>query len=697
VNNYFAAADREEIGRKLFTKVEDHESHLLTSSVNDRLRRAYLYYFGYDGVGQHVTSQMTRSGDVGELAKLRVNFARAHVQTLFNLTTAPKVVWTPVAAKYDSLSQREAILAANILEYYWIDKDVWQYFARAVEEAIAFTEGFVFTPWDTYSGEAASVDPDTGELVKNGDFRFINLSSWDVIRDPRKKAWDRLDWVILRVPENRYTLAAQYPEHAQAILEHADYNLRAEDGRPREDREPADDVLVYYFYHKRTTALPAGRETLFLGPDTVLSDDALQYDEWPIHRVAPAELTGTPYGYSQFMEVLGIQELVDSLESAAATNQDTFATQMIAVQRSEPFNPVELGGMRVLEYSDKPPVALNLTATPPEVFKNIEAKKADMQRIMGLNDAVSGNLPPGGKLSGAALALLSTQATQNNSQLQANYVRAIRSCGSCLLSTFQKKATTERKITLSGRGSGYLHRQETFTRDSIKRVKSVLVDIGNPLQQTASGRIELANLYAQHGVRLQPDQIVQVISTGRLDPLIQNTQKEQLLILDENEAITSGQTPVALIHDDHLLHGKEHRNPVTSVEARKNPALLKAAMDHLHQHYKLYWNWPPPGFMPPVDPVTGQPDPAFDPEDPTLDPFYRERMLILVGQQPPMSAPPAGAPPGPGAPPPADAGAVVGQDATPSNADMPNMPSMPTNPVTGNEYNPQDGGGQIPS
>ena len=83
-----------------------------------------------------------------------------------------------------------------------------------------------------------------------------------------------------------------------------------------------------------------------------------------------------------------------------------------------------------------------------------------------------------------------------------------------------------------------------------------------------------------------------------------------------------------------------------------------------------------------------------------MDPLYRQRFLMLCGRPvppEPMPGPigpgPSGGPPMPGGPealPPepsmAATGPMLGAE----------MPSMPTNPATGQEWNPNTGGGVVP-
>jgi hypothetical protein len=474
-----------------------------------------------------------------------------------------------------------------------------------------------------------------------------------------------------------------------------------------------DEITCYYFFHRPTPSLPAGRETVFLSDRVVLVDRPLSYEKIPLHRVAMSDMIGTPFGYSQYLEVLGIQELIDSLHTSIATNQSTFSTQLIAIEQGSEVPIDQLtGGAKAIYYppGSKPPEALNLCKSPPETFAHLKDLKSDQEQLFGLNSVVRGT-PQGSSRSGAALALLQSQAILQASGLQSNYLRFIESLGSAVLTMIQQNASAERKIAISGKGNAFLQTEETYTGESIGKIRRVSVEIGNPLAQTAAGRSEIAKELISLQLIKTHEQYQQVLATGRMDPLTQSLENELLLISAENEEIAKGQPPVGgvLLHDDHLLHCREHRPTLANPQARVNPEVLKAGTDHIHEHYKAFFGVAPLGG--PGDPMQGIP-----PTPP--DPLYRERMMFLYGQGPlPQPPPPPGmgGPPGPGGGPPG-APPGAGTSCTPpvrlvmaflprssprpgslADPQVQSMPKPPTNPSTGEKWEPQTGGGLKPT
>lgn len=710
---YFASARRDEVGERILSKIQQYDNHELVAQVSARLFSAWRYYFGYSPEGFHSTSVVARGGQQGELAVMRVNHSRALANALLNLIVAPKFVWTPRAASIDYDAVRQTELAASVLEHYWHNRKVASFAGRACEEAIVFTEGFVLVEWDKQLGAPFSPDPENeNAIIRTGDLRFTNVSSWDVIRDPTKKSWDELDWVVVRVWRNKYDLAAKYPAQAKEILE-APADVES-DKRPNSSKKwESDDVPVYIFYHKPCAALPFGREIRFLSNKTVLEFKKLDLETFPIHRCAPSELIGTPYGYSAYLEILGLQEMQDSIHSSVATNISTFAAQSIAMEEGSAAPIDELaGGMRVIYYPPgrKPPEALQLTKSPPEAFAYLDSLKNYQELLMGLNAVVRGEAQSD-KMSGSALALLQSQALQQASVLQGSYTRMLEAIGSTVIALIRKNATVALKIGIVGKNKIDLVHETQVTKDDLSTVEQVYVELGNPISQTAAGRFELGQMMVQMKMVVSPEQLQQVFDTGRLDPMTKRQSEESLNILRENQDLAKGIPVVAMIHDNHLLHGREHPCVVANPSARRDFKVIDVYSKHMHQHYEQYFGVAPGQYI--VDPLTGQEQ--FQ----VTDPFYRDRMLILTGQVPPPPmmppgmpgmpppGPGGGAPPGPGAPapmgPPGAAGPQgVNGPGLPEGAppaagavEGPQMPDQPTNPVTGQEWDPMTGGGMV--
>ncbi len=711
MDTYWAAEPTSLIGDKIYEKVSQANANRLTSTITSRLRRAYQYAYGLDEAGTHAASMVLRGGEAGELTLVKVNHARALVNTLSNLVSAPKVVWEPKATNLDYDSLKETDLARAVLEYYWQEKAVSRHAVAALDGALFFAEYFVLLDWDDEAGQDYAAVPDESaapptepppdtfsadlsadpsappapppefptKMMKSGDVVFRNVAPWDVIRDPNKTSWEANDWVIVTVPINRWDLVAQYPEMKDEILAVAPGERL---GIPINGTLPqdTDDVLLCRFYHKRTPALPNGREVLLLSSKAVLIDRELRFDELPLYRMSAGEQAGTSFGYSAFFDTLGVQELMDSLQSVAASNQSTFAGQTISASDQSEIQPQDVGGgMRVIYTPDgsKDPKALELCKTPAELFSHLGNLKADQRLLMGISSVVQGEPPPGG-LSGSALALLQSQALQQSSAVQANYLRLIEGLGTGLVKTIQKYASVPQKVALVGKSNAALVEEQEYTGKDLQRICRVQIQIGNPLAQTPTGRIEIAKELIGMKLIQTAEQYETVLATGRLEPLTQSLHHEMLLIRAENEQLSRAEDPVLCVLDMHPLHMREHKSLTSNPEIRKDPTRLAVVLKHIEEHKQAFASadpellqmmgmpLPPPpppmpgmGPPPPVSGMSGTPKPPMpgvsDKGGPGPD-----------GNAPPMK------PPG----------------MTPGGR-QPNLPNNPKNAATGQRFNPE--------
>jgi hypothetical protein len=241
------------------------------------------------------------------------------------------------------------------------------------------------------------------------------------------------------------------------------------------------------------------------------------------------------------------------------------------------------GAMNIIEGNAKPE-SLNLTQTPAEVFKFIEMLNQAAETLSGVNSVARGD-PAASLKSGAALALVQSQALQFISGLQQSYVRLVEDCGTSLINMLKDFAKTPKVIALVGKNNrSYL---KEFTGESISSINRVIVDVGNPLARTMAGRAQIAEQLIQMQLIKNPSQYLQVLNTGRIDSMFEDEMDQFLLAQSENEKLLEGERVLASMLDAHRQHIMDHRKVFSDPEMRKDPELLRNAHDHIQQHIDL--------------------------------------------------------------------------------------------------------------
>jgi hypothetical protein len=627
---YFAAKDAKSVSSVMLERAQEWLHNIQSNGYKDKLRDMYRAYHGAYYSASGFGHQVTFSGEQGELANIPINHFRNIATHMLNMTTANRPAMDARAVNTDVKSLKQAILANGILEYYMREKRLEKYLKNAVELAIVLGTGYIKMSWNSMSGDIYDVIENAEgkkSPIYDGDIEFTNLSPFDVVVDSTREHDDH-DWMMVRGYKNKYDLAAKYPEfdfqirQLQTKSEKENYKFGFNSGI----NETTDDVYVYEFYHKRTEALPDGRYILFLDNEIILHDRALPYRMIPIFSISPSKMLGTPLGYTIMFDVLPLNEAVNSLYSTVLTNQSAFGVQNVWVERGSDVQVEALhGGLNVIS-SLKRPEAINLTSTPPEIFKFIEMLERTMETISGVNSVARGS-PESSLKSGVSLALVQSMALQFMSGLQQSYVALVEDVGSAIIKFLQDFANTPRIVAISGK-SNRLDMKE-FSGKDISNISRVVVDVGNPLSKTVAGRSEIAqNLIQYIGDKVSPEQYISVINTGKLEMMTDGVQHEQLCIRSENEALVDGDEPPVVFTDEHKEHIMQHKYVLASPELRKDAELVLRVTNHIQKHIELLRT---------IDPDT----------------------LMMLGQQPLQPPPPVG-PPGtdatPNLPPPIQQG-----------------------------------------
>lgn len=673
---YWAADEANKVASEALTRASSFYNVLSQNYYLDQLVRNWLYYHGqYNATIAGDSHRVSFTGEEGELSSLAINHFRNIGQHMLNMITANRPTMEARAVNTDYKSLAQTYLANGILDYYMREKNLEDCIRRATEMAVVLGSGFIRLEWNATAGELYDFDPETGEKNFEGEIEFNTLSPFDVVFDGTKESWDH-EWVLVRTFQNRFNLAAKYPELKERILGMQTKNMATTSYRlSMFSNDQTDDIPVYELFHKRTEAMPDGRYVLFLDSDLSLLDLPLPYRDIPVYRISAGEYMGTPYGYTPMFDIFPIQEAVNSLYSTILTNQSAFGVQNLFVPRGADLDINSLeGALNILEGNAKPE-PLALTATSPEIFNFLQMLERMIETISGVNSVTRGN-PEASLKSGTALALVQSMSLQFISGLQQNYVKLIEGIGTSLINILKDYAKTPKTVSLVGKNNRPMLKE--FTSDSIKDINRVIVTVGNPLARTTAGRVQMAEQMLQMGLIKNPQEYFQVINTGSIETMYESDMNELLLIKRENEFMMEGKEVMADMLDTHQLHIMEHRTILSDPELRMDPDLRRTVQTHIQEHIDMLRMVDPDLLM-----LTGQ--------QPLQNPNMGQVPPPMGGPMPPpnvggpgmgpMMTPPNGMPPNP-------QDMITGQ-GNPGGQQLPNMPTPPA-PFQNMPVNPQD-------
>lgn len=651
---YFAAQEADATAASLLKKSESFYNTMTANAYLKKLKQMYLAYHGvFDEESGNGGHDISFGGEQGELVNLPVNHFRNIADHMYTMITQNRPIMEARAINTDYKSLAQTYLANGILDYYMREKHLEDALKEAVKMSIVLGAGFIKLEWNATAGESVDVDDETGEFIFEGELEFSNLSPFDVVFDGTKDSWKQ-DWVLCRSTKNRFDLIAKYPELEEQIRACPSRIDKEKINFSTFTNDDTDDIFIYEFYHKRTEALPDGRYILFVSADAVLMDAPMPYRTLPVFRISPANVMGTPYGYSPLFDLYPIQKCINAEYSAIMTNHNAFAVQNIFVPTGANITVEALeGGLNVIRGEAKPE-PLNPTETPAEVFKFLEMLIQSMETISGVNSVSRGN-PEASLKSGNALALVQSMSLQFISGLQQSYVRLIEDVGTALISILKDFATTPKVVALVGKNNRPLLKE--FTGEEISAINRVVVDVGNPLSRSIAGRVQMAEQMMQMGIIQNPNHYFQIMNTGRLDVAYEDEMDEMMSIRRENEFLMEGKPIIVSPLDKHSQHIQQHRSVLADPELRQDASLVKLVMDHIQEHLDALRNvdpallgmigeqqLPPPGMMP-MDP-NAPPPPEGEAPPPGESPLAPEPMpsgpeMAASVQAPGIPTPPA--------------------------------------------------------
>ncbi len=651
---YFATKAPDVLCRDIIQWIDDFYDYLLVTGKLGVWQRSYEYYYR----GSFKGARLNLGGEQDEYKIAYVNHFRNLIQHILIMTTSQRPSFDPRSANTDYESQAQTIVATGVLDYYNREKNIDTILKRGTEHSLLFDAGYILMIWDALLGDIdKQLSMANNKITKQGDVFLKNYSPIDVIFDYTAGFNNaKQDWYILRDYKNKFELAQQYPAQAQQILTFTDETKFLRKFRTGIfAKKDSDYIPVYKFFHDKTAAVPNGRIFECLGDNCWLNDGPLPYRGMPLYRIAASEQDDTGFGYTVAYDLLPLQESIDGLYSVVITNQSNFGVQNILMPAGSNIGTKELiDGLNLLTYDPKlgKPESLNLTNTPKEIFEFIQMLERVMETLAGINSVARGN-PEASLKSGSALALVQSMAIQFNSGLQQSYAHLLEDIGTGLIHILQDYAQTPRMAEITGKSNqSYL---KEFTGQDIDSISRVTVDMGNPLSRTTAGKVNLADNLLNAGMIEDPKQYIQVLTTGKLEPVIEGKQSELMLIRSENEQLAEGQQVPVIAIDNHPLHIIEHKTVISSPQARMNLQVIQNTLNHINQHLQEWM---------------------------TTNPL----LLQLTGQQPP--------------PPPMPMPGATGGNGETMNAENPvtqkadkvKPAGMPTNPLTHEKFNNVTGG-----
>lgn len=628
---HWATLPPDKLAGEITQRIDRFVDDALRYSMFERWRRMHCLTSGFDPDNDGLSWTPVISGKDGQIIRVRVNellrYQRAHHVLVIGQRPAPQA--RPAA--FDSRAI-EVVPICNAI----MDRAVGK---LGGEEATQLANwycqfwgtGWVSAEWDESEGRTVDGSPE-------GDVSFLTYRPDQVVFDTTLDQASPHRWIMLAKQWDRWELAAHVeavqragfraqmpqaeppdeesmgeempegPEEPGEVEEEplhewmereielmrnhilgASSNTRLDQQRQVTFRSAAQDdkntsgqdtVWTYELHYPPSQAVPEGRYAMFLD-GKILKDGPSIYSELPAIEHCAMRLSGTRWGYTQFWDLMGLQQVADANITAGVTVTENVGMSGVWIppgsDGGEVVSVVE--GQRIFKCM-QPPQAVDFTGDAVQkLLAQHEYLQNQMTLLSGLNDTALGDTSSAS--SGKQAALNHALALQSASDYQASYVRLHERLYNFILRLYQTFSTTERVVQVAGRGNELA--AKTFTSKDLRGIDGVDVELGAAILRTTAGVTEVADklMTAQ---QINGQQYMALLSTKRLEPVFDASQEFEVHIDRENEMLSKGEEPTVARTDNHPLEMSRHAVVLNSPEARDNPAIVNAVVSHLMTH-----------------------------------------------------------------------------------------------------------------
>lgn len=678
---YFANLDTKQCAYEIWARIEEYYNEMRRTGRLALYRNSYTNYY----MGWIYRASLYRSGEEGELTRSFWNHERNLLRHLKVQTTQNKVSYKAQVLNSNSKSANAVEFANGLADHYSQspEYDLDGKGKQSVEDTLVWGESAIVGLWNRHKGKPIAQDPETGQILNDGDMDYFNITPMDHIINCAHQDRSLVQWRCVRRWVNKYDLAAMYPNLASIVELFNDSESSYATKLVSLVHHDRETIPIFYFFHGKTPAVPNGRMLVMADPTCIFEDGPLDYGDGqkgydciPVYDNIVEIMQGSPYGYTVAFDLIPLQQTLNELVSAVTSNNINFAIQCVMAMKGANIQYQQLAtGMSFFEYDPKvgqagKPEPLNLLASKPETYQFIDMVIKNMETIAGVNSMVRGN-PEGDITSGQYAALVTVQSVLFNSGLQKGYARLMENVMTGTIKTIKKNMIGKKIAKIVGETEEpYL---KEFTAQDLSDIDSISIQLTNPMLQTPAGKMAMADSLMSKGLIKDPQQYIGVYTDGDLPQLYKRQETQLKLVKQENEAMIKGQCPEVAVTDNHVMHILEHTIIFDNIEARLNPSQpsFVSAMQHIQLHLNKLMGGQDPrngNLEGPINPVL-----AGIIGDPTLPPGTPSQIQL----------PPAL--PGGGANPPQQNPNTQPQQNPQQPQSPPGMPSQPaqTPPPTG--------------
>lgn len=596
---YWGAGDADKLVSHLQSKInrttgQNSGSSTLYDVVSKASVRNEFAYYSNIITPQDAQSSLQYAGDMGELVKMNIPLARTYVRQFCSLITKERINIEAIVDINDVNPTQTAkigkALANNLVDKQKIDLKQLKLAEKTCLSGISFLSCI----WDENAGVLVTQNFD-GSPVYSGDNKILVSSLHEVTFDYYNEDWDAQSWVVIAEPVNRYDLAAVYPDQAQAILNAPSVNestMLSKQQLWTGSTYDSDTIYKYHFYHKRSPAVPSGRNICFVdgGVDNVLKDNVYNKDYLPINSVIFEQIDNTGLGYPFMSSLLPAQEMIDSTLSTIASNQSALGVNIVAYPEGQDMGVNDISkGLKFLPYKPMPipngglPQSLQLSRVDGQFFQFSSTLQGLMQDISMLNSTMRGSPPPNVS-SGAMAATLIATSMEFLTPASGAINLALERVLTYAIQNYQDFGNEAHLVEIVGDNN--LAKIQAFKKEDISKISRIKLRRQSALMQTTSGRMALGESLLKNGIG-DAKKFVNLVEGAPVDSLYSDNYDEEAAVKSEIDAIFEGKPIAPQLSQNHPKYIQAYKSLLDNPHFIVNSNLVGGVIDLMRERLKM--------------------------------------------------------------------------------------------------------------
>ena len=368
----------------------------------------------------------------------------------------PSVIPVPTSSDYKD--RRAAKVADAFIQHGRRKLKLQERVDLASLATLTYGCGVIKTAYDPCLGDVWEVNPDTEEIVMQGDISIQPVLVWNMYFDHEAELASEIRYTFERHLMPFEEAISRFPKYKDKLKEIKGLDKKDKNWWDEDDGELTEDLVEIYEYYEK--ALPwngmDGRHCYLLSDGTVLGGvrpNKTPDAELPYDILTDVDVPGSVYGKTFIDYIVKLQDILNKIDSTVLDNVQAHGTvRMVVFDAAEmPDDGVTNNGWEVMNLrgtAGQAPMFINPPTLMPDLYRLRDAILVGMESLAGANDSMFGQVKR--EMSGFSLQTAINAGNMVRRRLFNKYSLFVESIYRKYLKLIQKHYNDKRKVFITG-------------------------------------------------------------------------------------------------------------------------------------------------------------------------------------------------------------------------------------------------------